>query len=192
MFAAHDTTSNAMTRILDLLTKNQDVQDRMRTEILQALENHETLDYDTIQALPYLDAVCRETLRVYVDFCLPFARRCKPILCLQVSSCYILQPKVCYCRYTHIQRAHLKYNSYSTAQDTVLPLRFPVKSADGKTDMTSVLVPKGTMVVMGLHGPNRSKDIWGDDAQEWKPDRWLKPLPASVAEARVPGVYSHM
>jgi len=26
----------------------------------------------------------------------------------------------------------------------------------------------------------------GEDAAEWKPDRWLSPLPSSVTDARVP------
>ncbi|KAF9229902.1 hypothetical protein BU15DRAFT_57751, partial [Melanogaster broomeanus] len=34
--------------------------------------------------------------------------------------------------------------------------------------------------------------VWGEDALEWKPDRWLKPLPLSVTEAHVPGIYSHL
>ncbi|KAH9950796.1 hypothetical protein B0H21DRAFT_681895, partial [Amylocystis lapponica] len=27
---------------------------------------------------------------------------------------------------------------------------------------------------------------------EWKPERWLSPLPSTVTEARVPGVYSNL
>ncbi|KAI0059674.1 cytochrome P450 [Artomyces pyxidatus] len=38
---------------------------------------------------------------------------------------------------------------------------------------------------------NRDKDIWGADADEWKPERFLSPLPASVAEARIAGIYSN-
>ena len=32
----------------------------------------------------------------------------------------------------------------------------------------------------------------GEDADEWKPERWLKPLPAVLEEARLPGVYSNL
>ena len=39
---------------------------------------------------------------------------------------------------------------------------------------------------------NRSKAIWGEDAEEWKPERWLSPLPESVAEAKVPRIYSNL
>jgi len=67
IFAAMDTTSNAMSRILQLLTLRPDVQDKMRQEISQARRERqgEDLSYDELVALPYLDAVCRETMRLY-------------------------------------------------------------------------------------------------------------------------------
>ncbi|KAE9385219.1 cytochrome P450 [Gymnopus androsaceus JB14] len=67
IFAAMDTTSNAMSRILQLLTVHPDVQDKMRQEISQARREcqGENLSYDELVTLPYLDAVCRETMRLY-------------------------------------------------------------------------------------------------------------------------------
>ncbi|KAE9391109.1 cytochrome P450 [Gymnopus androsaceus JB14] len=67
IFAAMDTTSNAMSRILQLLSVHPDVQDKMRQEISQARQERqgENLSYDELVALPYLDAVCRETMRLY-------------------------------------------------------------------------------------------------------------------------------
>ena len=65
--AATDTTSSALSQILYLLSSNTDSQERLRAEILEAQERFgEDLDYDTLSALPYLDAVCRETLRLHV------------------------------------------------------------------------------------------------------------------------------
>ena len=66
IFAATDTTSSALSRILHLLTKYPDVQEKLRTEISEARDNSgdEDLDYDQLVTLPYLDAVCRETLRL--------------------------------------------------------------------------------------------------------------------------------
>ena len=58
-----DTTSNALAMTLHLLAQYPDVQDKLRNEVLEA-SNGEDLDYDTLVGLPYLDAVCRETLRL--------------------------------------------------------------------------------------------------------------------------------
>ena len=61
-----DTTSNATARVLHLLGMHQDVQERLRAEILEAQAGDE-VSYDLIMELPFLDAVCRETLRVYAN-----------------------------------------------------------------------------------------------------------------------------
>ena len=64
--AATDTTSNALSRILHLLSLHPDVQDKLRDELKEACEDNEELTHDRLVSLPYLEAVCRETLRLYV------------------------------------------------------------------------------------------------------------------------------
>ena len=73
----------------------------------------------------------------------------------------------------------------------MLPLSAPIRGKDGKM-MDSICVPKGTSVGVGIFSSNRSKAIWGEDAYEWKPERWLSPLPKEVVDAHIPGVYSHL
>ena len=63
-FAAMDSTSGALAKILFLLSIHQDVQNKLRQEIREAKKSGE-LSYDELVSLPYLDAVCRETMRVY-------------------------------------------------------------------------------------------------------------------------------
>ena len=65
IFGATDTTSSAMSRILSVLAQNPDEQSKLREEVTIARKEHGDLDYDKLQSLPYLDAVYRETLRVY-------------------------------------------------------------------------------------------------------------------------------
>lgn len=44
---------------------NQDVQDKLRKEIQEAKDAEGAdLPYDRLMSLPYLDAICRETLRL--------------------------------------------------------------------------------------------------------------------------------
>ncbi|KAL1723975.1 cytochrome P450 [Schizophyllum commune] len=67
IFAAMDTTSTALVRILQLLAEHPDVQERLRAEIRAAKKEHSVLSYDELEAMQYLDAVCRETLRMFVS-----------------------------------------------------------------------------------------------------------------------------
>ena len=60
-----DTTSNALTTTLDVLGRMPDVQDMLRAEIVEAQEQYgQDIPYDALVALPYMDAICREILRL--------------------------------------------------------------------------------------------------------------------------------
>ncbi len=65
-----DTTSNVLCRILHTLAQHPDAQDQLRAEFIDAqgsfdVDNCVNIHYDELVKLPYLDAVCRETLRLY-------------------------------------------------------------------------------------------------------------------------------
>ena len=66
VFAATDTTSSALSRTFHLLAQHQDVQDKIRAELKDASPDGTDIPYDELVSLPYLDAVCRETLRLCV------------------------------------------------------------------------------------------------------------------------------
>ena len=65
---------------------------------------------------------------------------------------------------------------------------------------------KGQKVILGISAANRDMDIWGADAEQWKPERWFshspvddsaaeKPtvrIPEAVAGAKFPSIYSGM
>ncbi|KAH9841449.1 cytochrome P450 [Rhodofomes roseus] len=151
IFAGMDTTSNALSRILYLLAQHPEVQEKLRQELLSA-GAADGIPYDELNRLPFLDSVCRETLRVYPPVTLLFR---------------------------------------AATQDTILPLSEPIYTTDG-TRMDEIPVVKGSQVMLGFLGCNTSKAVWGEDAHEWKPERWLSPFPSSVTEARIPGVYSNI
>ncbi|PIL23630.1 cytochrome P450 [Ganoderma sinense ZZ0214-1] len=79
---------------------------------------------------------------------------------------------------------------YSADKDIPLPLGTPITGLDGRP-IHEVVVPAGTTVLVNILGVNRDPGIWGPDASEWKPARWLSPLPTSVSEAHVPSVFSN-
>ena len=67
ILAGMDTTANSLARVLQLLSESPDVQEKLRAEIIQAAESDAVdgvLEYDKLMGLPYLEAVCRETLRM--------------------------------------------------------------------------------------------------------------------------------
>lgn len=66
--AAQDTTSSALARILHILALCPKEQEKLRNETVHARWKHGDLSYDELMALPYLDAVVRETLRLWVPF----------------------------------------------------------------------------------------------------------------------------
>jgi len=61
-------TTNALVRTLFLLAHHQDIQEKLRLEITEARIKHGDLAYDELASLQYLDAVCRETLRLHPPF----------------------------------------------------------------------------------------------------------------------------
>lgn len=72
-----------------------------------------------------------------------------------------------------------------------MPLSTPIKATDGSM-LNEIFLPKGTDVVVGIAASNRNAALWGSDADEWKPERWLSPLPETLTQARLPAVYSHL
>jgi cytochrome P450 len=73
----------------------------------------------------------------------------------------------------------------------ILPLSKPIKTTTGQ-EVTELFIPNGTTIHISIIGANRNPDMWGNDSHEWKPERWLNPLPEKVGEAHMPGIYSHL
>lgn len=69
-----------------------------------------------------------------------------------------------------------------------MPLSTPMVGID-KNIITELFIPAGTIVHVGIKAANQNRAVWGPDASEWNPERWLSPLPQSVVDAQIPGVY---
>ena len=57
-------------------------------------------------------------------------------------------------------------NARIALQDTVLP------NGGGPLSTSPVFVPKGTLVTTNSYVMHRSKHLYGEDAEELKPERW--------------------
>ncbi|KAJ2914197.1 hypothetical protein MD484_g6203, partial [Candolleomyces efflorescens] len=73
------------------------------------------------------------------------------------------------------------------ASDDILPLDTPFKGRDGRFHRT-LRVSKGQTILISILAINRSKEIWGEDSFEFKPERW-ESLPDSVKS--IPGVWGN-
>ncbi|KAG1781986.1 cytochrome P450 [Suillus placidus] len=143
IFAGLDTTTSALARCVYLLAQHPRVQARLRSEISDAMKSSRLqeeddipsaeLPYDVLMSLPFLDAIVKETLRLY------------PSLPLMIRT---------------------------TTEATTLPLHFPTRSRSGE-HTSAVTIPQGTHVVISILAANRHQGIWGADANEWRPERWL-------------------
>ncbi|KAJ3928287.1 MAG: cytochrome P450 [Lentinula lateritia] len=146
--AGHETTSTVGTTwALFGLVQHQDVQKKLREELCTMATDNPTMEQ--LNSLPYLDAVVKESLRLYAP--VPSVLRV-------------------------------------AAQDDVIPLSHPLKDKKG-VEHHSISIAKGQTVIVPLLALNRDKATWGEDAMEFKPERWEKVPEAATS---VPGIWGHM
>ncbi|KAF2740058.1 cytochrome P450 3A4 [Polyplosphaeria fusca] len=123
--AGHETTSSALTWASHLLATHPTAQSRLRAEIHAHIPDPKLMSspsFDAaslLESLPFLNAVCNETLRLYPS----------------------------------------------------IPVSSRVASRD--TSINGHFVPKGTMSIVVPWAINRSPTLWGPNADQFVPERWL-------------------
>ncbi|KAI0365076.1 cytochrome P450 [Pilatotrama ljubarskyi] len=73
--------------------------------------------------------------------------------------------------------------------DDVLPLSKPITTRSGKV-IHDLPIRAGLRLILSVCAYNREKDVWGDDAHLFNPDRWLDSSKAKRGTAV--GVYSNL
>ncbi|KAJ7055972.1 cytochrome P450 [Mycena amicta] len=145
--AGHETTSAGASWALHALSLKKDVQTKLREELLTVGTDNPTMD--ELNALPYLEQVIRETLRVHA-----------PAMFIERKA----------------------------MADDVLPLSKPVIDKEGR-EHWSLPIPKGQMIHLPIWVVNTSTEIWGEDALEFRPERWDH-IPQAASD--VPGVWANL
>lgn len=79
--------------------------------------------------------------------------------------------------------AHASTGRGRTRKDATLPLPLPLRAADGRSEVREAALQANTGLIISTFTANRSKAVWDADADEWRPERWLKPLPERCAGA---------
>jgi cytochrome P450 len=62
-----------------------------------------------------------------------------------------------------------------------VPFGTRVASKDGK--VLGTVVPKGTIIAYAAHATNHDKSLWGPDADQFDPERWMQPKQAKSGGA---------
>ncbi|KAJ7470177.1 cytochrome P450 [Mycena galericulata] len=73
-------------------------------------------------------------------------------------------------------------------EDNVLPLSQPYIDTKGKSH-DSLLIPKGQIIHIPILAVNTDKEIWGEDAMVFRPERWQN-IPEAVNG--IPGVWGNL
>ena len=76
----------------------------------------------------------------------------------------------------------------AAVQADVIPLSKPIHSKSGDT-ISEIPISAGQSVLISVCAYNRLVDVWGEDAQEFNPMRWIDNL--TEKEVKV-GVYSNL
>lgn len=151
LIAGHETTSTATAWGLFALAQRPAMQSRLRQELLEAFPDEDgEVTIESLNALPYLEAVVRETLRYH-----------SPVGWIEREA----------------------------EEDDVIPLDHEFIGRDGKS-RKQIRVKKGDNFIIPTGIMNRSQDVWGPDADEFNPDRWLVEMPAAVS--KIPGVWANL
>ncbi|KAJ7274665.1 cytochrome P450 [Mycena rebaudengoi] len=75
-------------------------------------------------------------------------------------------------------------------EDTSLPLTYGLTTTSGKK-IAELPIRKGQVICLAIGSYNRLESIWGPDAHELKPSRWLDGIPYT-ADAPHIGPYSNL
>ncbi|KAH9855328.1 cytochrome P450 [Lenzites betulinus] len=169
--AGHETSSSSLTWTLYALSRNPASQAKLRAELRSlplppslsmdctspATDDADlhTAFFECIMHLPYLDAIVRESLRLYA----PISTT------MRVASA-----------------------------DDVIPVAAPFTDRRGR-ECPHIRVRRGDIISIPLQALNKSTDVWGDDAEVFRPERWTPDEVdegASRRRAAVQGLWGNM
>ena len=148
LIAGRDTTACLMSWAFFLLVRHPNTLDKLRSEIHQVTEGSPELTRARIKRMKYLRCVLNES-----KFTSKSAFKLS-LLILIILSAQRLYPQ-------------LPMNVRVAAKTTVIP------SGGGPDGKSPVLIPQGTGVGYSVYHMHRLRSLYGEDANEFRPERWL-------------------
>ncbi|KAF9018271.1 cytochrome P450, partial [Hymenopellis radicata] len=168
ILAGHETSATTLTWILYELSRHPEHQERIRKEVAairDRLGDSGRLTPQDYDSMAFMNAVIKVTFYpVYhstaTDFA-PGGLRLHPIVI---------------------------YLSREAQQDDIIPLSEPIVTKTG-VKITQIPVEKGQGVLASIGYYNRNPAVWGEDADQWNPERFLE---ARTGDQVPLGVFSNL
>ncbi len=142
--AGRDTTAALLTNLFFVLARNPKAWQRLQTEIKSLNGNKPTMD--GLKGLEYLSACLNESKYTVVD---------------QVQSLIKTDVYLALRLYPIVQGT-----SRVATKDVILP------TGGGEDGKSPIFVRAGTLVVFHYVALHVRKDLWGEDAADFRPERW--------------------
>ena len=76
-------------------------------------------------------------------------------------------------------------------RDDAIPLSGPITTASGER-AESIMVARGSNILVPIRAINRSEQVWGPDAKNFKPERWLNYEVGVAGKAKTVQGYHHI
>ncbi len=171
--AGHETTASAITWTLYALARAPVAQAQLRA----ALRACDKDDLYTTLELPLLEHTVREALRLHAP-----VRSTMRVYAGAAPDCFVpLQypVRVRWPTWLRLSRC-LRFRSRSLTAEEEGNHRWHLQS--------SIHLRHGDIITIPIQTVNRTPDLWGPDAHEFRPERWTTLPPAVRA---VPGLYAH-
>jgi len=146
LIAGRDTTATAMTSAFYFLARNPGAVEKLREEINSV--NDENPTWEQLKHMKYLNNVIKEGM---LPLLLPSLTELLT-LTLGHPALRLFTP--------------VATNSRTANKETILP------RGGGKDGSQPILVPKGMSIRWTSHSLHRKQDVFGPDADEFRPERW--------------------
>lgn len=143
LLAGRDTTASLLGLTFFILARRSDVWNRLRSEVLE-LDGRKP-SFEDLKSMTYLRWVLNESKQAPIPVRYTFSTNQSSALRL-----YPIAP----------------FNLRQAKTDTCLPV------GGGPDGESPVFVPKGREVLFSLHAMHRDPEVYGPDADEYRPERW--------------------